>query len=196
MDVACGTGKLASELYNLNYDVSGIDISEDMISIANSNNPKINFVVSDMTDFNTSKKFDLIICAFDSINYLTEDEQVLKALANIHSKLKAHGYFIFDINTPALYEEKHFGVIEREVENIKFKQVLDYDKETRIASTIFDFGNDERELHIQKAYSSETVDEFLEESSFIILERFKDFELSPVDKNAYKIFYDVVSKFV
>lgn len=191
LDIACGTGKLASELYKLNYDVTGIDISTDMINTAKSNYPKIQFDVADMTDLHIDRRFDLITCAFDSINYLSEDEQVLKTLANIHFQLNDQGYFIFDINTPALYEEKHFGIIEREIEDIKFKQVLEYDKEKRIASTVFDFGNDEQEVHIQKAYSYETMDTFLTKSNFMILERFKDFNLSPVDEDSYKIFYIV-----
>jgi 2-polyprenyl-3-methyl-5-hydroxy-6-metoxy-1,4-benzoquinol methylase len=37
LDIACGTGVLASELYNKNFEVSGIDISKDMISVAKEN---------------------------------------------------------------------------------------------------------------------------------------------------------------
>lgn len=191
LDVACGTGNLASELYNLDYEVIGIDISEAMINIAKTNNPEIQFYIADITDFYIDRKFDLITCSFDSMNYLTKDEEILKALSNIHSHLSDTGYYIFDINTPTLYEEKHFGTIDKDLDGIKFKQVLKYDKEKKIGLTIFDFGNAEREVHIQKAYSANDMDNFLTESGFQIVERFKDFEFSPIDEKAYKIFYIV-----
>lgn len=191
LDVACGTGKLAAELYKLGYEVCGIDMSKDMIDIAKSNYPRVQFHVADMTNFNINRTFDLITCTFDSINYLTEDGQVLKALSNIHSHLSNTGYFIFDINTPALYEQIHFGAIDREFNGIEFKQLLEYDSAKGIGTTIFDFENGEREVHIQKAYSAEDMDNFLARSSFQIIERFKDFKLSPVDEKAYRIFYIV-----
>lgn len=59
LDLACGIGKLASKLYKLGYEVCGIDISKDMINIAKSNYPKIQFDIADMTNFNLDRKFDL-----------------------------------------------------------------------------------------------------------------------------------------
>lgn len=183
--------KLASELYKLGYEVCGIDISKDMINTAKSNYPEIQFDIADMTNFNLDSKFDLITCTFDSINYLTEDEEILKALSNIHSHLSNTGYFVFDINTPSLYEEKHFGTIDREFNGIKFKQILKYDKEKKIGTTIFDFGNGEREVHVQKAYSAVDMDNLLTQSGFLKVERFKDFKLSPIEEKVYRIFYIV-----
>ena len=191
LDVACGTGILASELYSRNFEVSGIDISEDMINVARENTRGIDFQVSDMSEFKFDKKFQMITCAFDSINYLTCDAKMEKTLKNIFLHLDDNGVFIFDINTPTLYEERHFGVIDRDFDEIKFKQILEYDKEHKIGKTIFDFGNNESETHIQKAYSADEMDKFLLESGFRIMNRYKDFKLSPIDDKAYKIFYVV-----
>ncbi|WP_055668646.1 class I SAM-dependent DNA methyltransferase [Desnuesiella massiliensis] len=191
LDVACGTGILASELYSRNFEVSGIDISEDMINIARENTRGIDFQVSDMSEFKFNKKFQMITCAFDSINYLTCDAKMEKTLKNIFLHLDDNGVLIFDINTPTLYEERHFGVIDRDFDEIKFKQILEYDKEHKIGKTIFDFGNDGSEIHIQKAYSADEMDKFLLESGFRIMNRYKDFKLSPIDDKAYKIFYVV-----
>lgn len=194
LDIACGTGNLAYELFKLGYEVIGIDISEDMINVAKANNPQIQFHVADMTNFNIDINFDLITCTFDSINYITEDEEIVRALSNIHSHLSNSGYFIFDINTPIIYEGNHFGIIDREFNGVKFKQILEYDKERKIGTTIFDFGNGEREVHVQKAYSSADMDNLLRQSGFLILERFKNFELSPIDDTASRLFY-IVQKY-
>ncbi|MBZ9626236.1 class I SAM-dependent methyltransferase [Clostridium sp. FP2] len=191
LDVACGTGILASELYSRNFEVSGIDISEDMINVARKNAKGINFHVADISDFTFDKRFQMITCAFDSINYLTCDVKMEKTLRNILLHLDDNGVFIFDINTPTLYEERHFGIIDRSFDEIKFKQILEYDKEHKIGKTIFDFGNNESETHIQKAYSVDEMDKFLLKSGFEIINRYKDFNLSPIDDKAYKIFYVV-----
>lgn len=194
LDVACGTGILASELHSKNFEVSGIDISEDMINVARENTKGIDFKVADMEDFSFDKKFQIITCAFDSINYLTSNIKMEKTLRNILKHLDDDGVFIFDINTPVLYEEKHFGVIHREFDGMKFKQILEYDKANKIGKTIFDFGNNESETHVQKAYSVDDMDKFLLKSGFEIISRYKDFKLSPIDDKAYKIFYVVKKK--
>jgi hypothetical protein len=72
---------------------------------------------------------------------------------------------------------------------MEFKQILEYDKASKIGKTIFDFGENGIETHIQKAYSVEEMDKFLLECGFKIMNRYKDFKLSPVDDKAYKIFY-------
>lgn len=191
LDVACGTGILASELYKMNFNVCGVDISEHMIHVARENHKNIEFNVSNMTDFSFNKKFDLITCSFDSINYLTNDEDMRKALENIFNHLEANGFFIFDINTPALYEERHFGTIKRRFEDITFNQILEYDKDKRLGKTTFDFGCDGVEVHIQKAYTSEDMDKFLIRAGFKILNKCKNFKLSPINEKTYKIFYVV-----
>jgi len=191
LDVGCGTGILASKLYNENFEVSGIDISEDMINVAKETTTGIEFAVADMVNFTLNKKFQLITCAFDALNYLVTDSDMKKTLKNIFLHLEDNGIFIFDINTPVLYEEKHFGIIDRKFDNIEFKQILEYDKASKIGKTVFDFGDNQCETHIQKAYTVEEMDAFLLNSGFEIMNRYKDFRLSPIDDKAYKIFYVV-----
>lgn len=191
LDVACGTGILASKLYNENFEVSGIDISEDMINVAKETTTGIEFAVADMVNFTLNKKFQLITCAFDALNYLVTDSDMKKTLKNVFLHLEDNGIFIFDINTPVLYEERHFGIIDRKFDNIEFKQILEYDKASKIGKTVFDFGDNQCETHIQKVYTVEEMDAFLLNSGFEIMNRYKDFRLSPIDDKAYKIFYVV-----
>ena len=195
LDVACGTGILAKELMNIGFKVSGIDISEDMINIAKENTKDNSFKVADMKDFKLNRKFDIITCAFDSINYITNNKDMEKTLSNIFNHLENNGFFIFDINTPYLYEDKHFGTIERTFDDINFKQILEYDRVNRLGKTVFAFANNESETHIQKAYTVEEMDKFLLNSGFEIMGRYKNFKLSPIEDRTYKVFY-VVKKSV
>ena len=189
LDVGCGTGILANELKKMNFEVSGMDISEDMINVAKETTTEIEFIVADMRNFDMKKKFDMITCAFDAINYITTDEDMENAMSSIYNNLNENGFFIFDVNTPYLYEDKHFGVINRVFDNIHFKQILEYDKTTQIATTLFDFGNNELENHIQRAYSVEKMDEYLLKSGFEIVGRYKNFRMFPIEDRTYKLFY-------
>ncbi|MDZ5253836.1 class I SAM-dependent methyltransferase [Clostridium sp. LIBA-8841] len=189
LDVGCGTGILAKELKNMNFEVSGIDISEDMINVANETTAGIEFAVSDMRNFNLNKKFDMITCTFDAINYVIADEDMKDTMNNIYYHLNSNGFFIFDINTPYLYEDKHFGVIKREFDGIHFEQILEYDRTTQIGTTLFDFGNDDLEKHVQRAYSVEKMDEYLVNAGFKIIGRYKNFRMFPIEDRTYKVFY-------
>ena len=194
LDVGCGTGILVNELKNMNFDVSGIDISKDMIDVAKETTEGIELIVSDMRNFKVNKKFDMITCTLDAINYLTTDEDMKNTMNTIYNHLNANGVFLFDINTPYLYEDKHFGIINREFDGISFKQILEYDSTTQIGRTLFDFGNGDIENHIQRAYSVEKIDEYLLNSGFQIVGRYKNFKMSPIEDRTYKIFYVAIKK--
>lgn len=189
LDVGCGTGILANELKNMNFKVTGIDISNEMIDVANETTTGIEFLVSDMRNFNLNKKFDMITCTFDAINYITTDEDMKDTINTIYNHLNTNGVFIFDINTPYLYEDKHFGIINREFNGINFKQILEYNRTTQIGTTLFDFGNNDLEKHVQKAYSVEKMDEYLLNAEFEIVGKYKNFRMFPIEDRTYKVFY-------
>lgn len=44
---------------------------------------------------------DAVICALDSLNYLTRPDDCRKTLRRVYNALKSGGLFVFDINTPA-----------------------------------------------------------------------------------------------
>jgi SAM-dependent methyltransferase len=189
IDVACGTGKLAAELYKRNYRVIGVDISPEMIEVARRKNPNIQFYVADIKFMKLGVEADLVTCAFDSMNYLLDDLQLSEVCQNIYRHLKHEGYFLFDFNTPAHYEKKSPFTIDQDIEGKKFKHTGEYNKERRIAKITFDFGNGEIEEHIQRAYTTEDVASCLSTSGFKVLEVFQDFESTPPNETSERVFY-------
>lgn len=192
LDVACGTGELITELNKLGYTVRGIDISDTMISVAKNRSNEIDFIVDDMISYKSDRKFDLVICAFDAVNYLLLESQIISTFNLIKEALYEDGYFIFDFNTPTLYREKHYGTINRNIDNIKFLQELEYNEKENIATTIFDFGNKRIEEHIQRGYSIEKMDELLSRVGLKVMAKFKDFKFTPADEMTHKAFYVVM----
>lgn len=101
LDVACGTGSLSILLSDKGYNVTGLDLSQEMLCVADSKaNGRVSFVKTDMTDFCFNQKFDGCVCSLDSINHLVSAEDVKRCFSCVHSSLKENGIFVFDVNTP------------------------------------------------------------------------------------------------
>jgi len=186
IDIACGTGNLISALSS-NYSVIGADISESMIKIAKANYPNLTFSVSDMAEIKIKRKFGLVLCPFDSINYIVSYNKMKKTMRNVFSLLSDDGYFLFDFNTEHLMKDKHHGTIERHINDVRFTQSCLYNPKSKMAGTIFDFGNSEREVHLQRPYSYSEMKTLLEESGLIIFHAFDLFDNSELKERSYKI---------
>lgn len=90
-DLACGTGSLSFELADLGYDVVGVELSEDMLSVAMQKKmerpdlPFTNplFVCQDLCELELYSPVDAAVCALDSINHITEPESVRKMFRQV-----------------------------------------------------------------------------------------------------------------
>jgi SAM-dependent methyltransferase len=99
LDLCCGTGALIKYVTERGFSGTGIDISPYQIKVANSKVPAAEFLVEDVRNFSLPRKFDVITCTYDSFNYLTEEQDLEKALQKAASHLAEDGAFIFDMNT-------------------------------------------------------------------------------------------------
>ena len=99
LNLGCGTGKHDFELAKLGYSVHGVDMSAEMISIANNNNSfnnQLSFSVGDIRNFEIDRKFDVVISLFHVMSYQNTNEDLLKAYNTAKKHLSSDGYFIFD----------------------------------------------------------------------------------------------------
>ena len=98
LELGCGTGSILKRLQDA-YEVSGLDISRKMLSIARKKVPRSKLYRQDMVDFRIDGRFDVIICVFDSINHVKRFSDWKKVFAAARRHLSPGGCFIFDINT-------------------------------------------------------------------------------------------------
>src|ERR1051326_3358795 len=89
LNLGCGTGKHDVEFIKLGYDVIGIDLSYEMIEIANSNvlpKQKLKFLRGDIRTIRLKKKFDVVVSLFHVMSYQTSNEDFLSSLetAKLH----------------------------------------------------------------------------------------------------------------
>jgi SAM-dependent methyltransferase len=98
LELGCGTGSILKGLQDT-YEVSGLDISGKMLSVARKKVPRSKLYRQDMVNFRIDGRFDVIICVFDSINHLRRFSDWKKVFAAARRHLSPGGCFIFDINT-------------------------------------------------------------------------------------------------
>ena len=103
LDLACGTGNITALLAPYFKRSWGVDFSEEMLIEADEKTRKgrqrVNFVCQDMRFLNLNRKFDLISCCLDSLNYIVDKKDIEMIFKTINSHLKDKGLFIFDINS-------------------------------------------------------------------------------------------------
>lgn len=99
LDLACGTGTLCSLFNEKGYQVTGVDLSPDMLTIAKAKCPDSQFICADISDFNVNEKFDFCTCTLDSINHLANINAVKKCFLSVYNCLDIGGIFVFDVNT-------------------------------------------------------------------------------------------------
>lgn len=101
LNLGCGTGRHDIELAKMGYNMTGIDMSERMISVARTNSVKegcdIRFEVADIRSYKTEKKYDAVIALFHVISYQTETEDLIRTFRTAAGALRKGGIFIFDL---------------------------------------------------------------------------------------------------
>ena len=99
LDLCCGTGSLLRLVKRGGYDATGVDRSRHQIRLARRNVPGARFVVQDVRRLSLGRKFDVITCLQDSLNYLMVSRDLLKAFRGAHRHLAPNGIFAFDMTT-------------------------------------------------------------------------------------------------
>jgi len=98
LELGCGTGAILAGLGSA-YELTGIDLSVEMLSIAQRQCPQATLVHGDITDFDLLRTFDVVICVFDTLNHVTTVDGWLSVIDHVRHHLNKGGVFIVDINT-------------------------------------------------------------------------------------------------
>lgn len=107
LDIACGSGSLSVIMESRGYTVTGVDISEEMLTAAAAKSDRVRRLCLDMTKLPFEAEFDAAVCCLDGINHLEDLAAIQKAFDGIYRSLKKGGVFAADLNTPY----KHLKVL-------------------------------------------------------------------------------------
>ena len=98
LELGCGTGSILARL-DTGAQLTGLDRSPQMLEIAAAKVPGAQLIEGDMTSFDLGRRFDVVICVFDSVNHLLDVEAWVSLFANVHRHLAEGGLFVLDVNT-------------------------------------------------------------------------------------------------
>ena len=79
LDVACGTGVLFPDYQKFGAEITGIDISENMVKTAREKFPGVRIICSDATGFSFEEKFDVIMI-YNAFPHFDEPEKLIENL--------------------------------------------------------------------------------------------------------------------
>lgn len=198
LECAMGTGILTEKLLEKNFFVDGFDISDDMLSIAYNrliDFSNVNIFKGDVRYFNTTKKYDLVLCLFDCVNYLKNLNDIEKFLKNIYTQMKENSIFIFDLNSTFKLRKylanNVFVVEEKNIfytwENILKNKYIDF----KINFFIKEEKNYKRiqEFQRQYIYKENDIEKIIKKIGFKNFEKLDFDTFSTRNNKSYRILY-------
>jgi SAM-dependent methyltransferase len=101
LDLGCGTGNHDFHFVRQGYDVTGVDLSPKMVSVANQKKVEnglenVSFQEGNILSLQLNREFDVVVSLFHVMNYLTETSDMKTGFANALRHVKPGGLFIFD----------------------------------------------------------------------------------------------------
>ena len=185
VDLACGTGSVSVLLAEKGLDVIGVDMSEDMLTVAfdkasNMENPP-RFVCQKLQELRLPKGVDLAVCALDSLDYITDPTDCSAAIRRVYKALNPGGIFIFDVNTPEKLRAMDGQVWLDEDDDVYCVWRGEFDEETNICSYGMDLFQRQGDVwyrsfeeHREYAYSREQLTVYLKNAGFTHIEVYAD----------------------
>ena len=207
LDLGCGTGTMTELLAADGYDMIGVDNSEEMLEIAREKQIKsgheILYLLQDMREFELYGTVGAVFSICDSLNYITEPEELKQVFRWVNNYLDPGGIFIFDFNTEYKYREVLGDqTIAESREDCSFIWDNYYYEEERIneyelnlfiredaeSETEGDLYRRFRETHFQRAYTLEEIARIVEESGLQFVTAYEAFTKEPPSKNSERIY--------
>ena len=109
LDLGCGTGTMTELLAADGYDMIGVDNSEEMLEIARDKQIQsghgILYLLQDMREFELYGTVRAVFSICDSLNYITDPQELKQVFRLVNNYLDPGGIFIFDFNTEYKYRE-------------------------------------------------------------------------------------------
>ena len=199
VELGCGTGTLAAILASRGYQVTAVDLSPDMLSVAagKCGELDVQLVCQDMSRLALPMQADAVICCLDSLNYVTRPAQVQRTFQRVFRALKPGGLFLFDVKTPYALEGADGQVYIDENEEVYCVWRGEYDARRRICGygiDLFALQEDgswwrDGEYHEEYAYTMEELSAWLGDAGFTRIKQFGNLRLSPPKEGEERIFF-------
>jgi SAM-dependent methyltransferase len=198
LDLATGTGAIAIRLAQRGYRVTGVDRSRAMLAQARRKSVEARLDITwrccDVTRLPLREHFDLAVCLYDSLNYVTDPAALAAAFRRIAAALVPGGLLIFDVNTICALEKELFTQSDTGLDRpIRYRWLSRYDPRTRLAVIHMDFetsdGRRFRETHHQRGYTIAELDRMLAGAGLGTEATYHAYTLIPPGPHSDRVFF-------
>lgn len=197
-DLACGTGSTAKILAQMGLRVTGVDLSEEMLTQAAEKCMELErmpqFICQALQRLHLAKAVDLAVCFLDSMDYILDPQDCAQAIRRIYKALNPGGIFIFDVNTPEKLRAMDGQVFLDEDDDVYCVWRGEFDEKSNICTYGMDLfqrqGNvwlRSQEEHREYAYSAEQLTNFLKDAGFTNIAVYADRQFCPPREGEQRI---------
>jgi SAM-dependent methyltransferase len=201
LDVGCGTGSMPILLAKEGFEVTGVDLSSDMLMVAKekaeNENVELSLFQQDMRELEGLGAYDCVTILCDSLNYILTEEDVKQTFLSVWNHLEPNGLLLFDVHSlhkiNNIFIGSTFGSNNEELSYIWQCYQGEHDNSVEHDLSFFILNNDnyERydELHIQRTFSAEDYSRWLKECQFEVLSITADFEDQNPNEQSERILF-------
>ena len=200
VDLACGTGSVALLLAKAGMNVTGVDMSAEMLCVASQKaceqELSIQFVCQKLQNLTMPRGIDLAVCALDSLDYILDPGDCQQALHRIYRAMNPGGCFIFDVNTPQKLRAMDGQVFLDEDDDVYCVWRGEFNEQTNICTYGMDlfqrYGNVWRrsfEEHQEYAYTEAQLRQYLKNAGFTHIRVYGDRTFEKPAENTQRIYF-------
>jgi SAM-dependent methyltransferase len=178
LDLACGKGRHSIYLNKLGYQVTGVDLSENSIAVANeSSNESLRFKTHDMRE-PMNETYDAVFNLFTSFGYFDTYEDNIKTLKAIKDSINEYGFGVIDFFNADFIIENLVAEETKEIDGITFNIKRFVENKKIIKEIRFeDKGETYNFTEKVSAFTLADFESMMEEAGIYLLEIFGDYKL-------------------
>lgn len=201
LDLACGTGGFSTLFAADGTEVIGVDMSEEMLSVARENAARqgveVLFLCQQAQELDLYGTVDGAICCLDSLNHITDYHDLCRAIRQVALFLEEGRLFIFDVNT--VY--KHLQVLADntfvwEEDGVYCVWQNETDPQTLVTDITLDFFVENNGLYTrgseafsERAYTEAEIASALKQANLEIVAVLEDMRHSTPRDTAERVIY-------
>ncbi len=202
LELACGTGDLAIRLKQKGFDVTGLDLSQEMLTMADAKafqeGAELQWVQGDMRDLKGIGEFDSVTCYSDSLCYLKSEPDMQQTFDEVYQVLAENGLFLFDVHSVYQVEEgfKEYSFHDQTEDFAFLWDSYPGEEEYSVEHFLTFFVKEEEdtfirkdELHQERTYPVKDYLRMLENAGFSKVEVYSDFTDEKPHEETKRLFF-------
>lgn len=186
LDLACGKGRYAIALSKMGFNVTGIDLSEKSITIAQKNESShLEFYIHDMRKPFMVNYYDYIFNLFTSLGYFDNERENNAIVTNIYNALKPGGIFVLDFVNIEKASKNLSEYEEKDIDEVRFlvrRKIIDgfLVKDIKVIDNGMQYDFEEK----VQMFTAPLLKQSMEKHGFEVTHTFGDYNLDAFDNES------------